>query len=105
MADVVEQLLERQVPALKDLVDRRIMTQEEVKALVDQRRSYEYRLQRRAARKIDYLRYSEYELKVTKLCKLRKKRLGLTKSGIWDHAQTQHLFFIFERVNFGIPAP
>jgi hypothetical protein len=36
-------------------VDRRIMTVSEVKSLVEQRRSFEYRLARRAARKVQSL--------------------------------------------------
>jgi hypothetical protein len=52
MAETVEQILERQIPSLQDLVDRRIMTVSEVKSLVEQRRSFEYRLARRAARKV-----------------------------------------------------
>ena len=55
MAETVEQILERQIPSLQDLVDRRIMTVSEVKSLVDQRRSFEYRLARRAARKVHRL--------------------------------------------------
>ena len=41
MGDVVEQILERQIPALRDLVDRRLMTSEEVKGIVEQRRQFE----------------------------------------------------------------
>jgi hypothetical protein len=44
--------LERQIPSLHDFVDRRIMTVAEVKSLVEQRRNFEYRLARQAARKV-----------------------------------------------------
>jgi hypothetical protein len=44
MGDVVEQILERQIPALRDLVDRRLMTTEEVKGIVEQRRQFECEL-------------------------------------------------------------
>eukprot|EP00613_Pedinella_sp_CCMP2098_P064358 CAMPEP_0171983960 /NCGR_PEP_ID=MMETSP0993-20121228/273578_1 /TAXON_ID=483369 /ORGANISM="non described non described, Strain CCMP2098" /LENGTH=794 /DNA_ID=CAMNT_0012636759 /DNA_START=53 /DNA_END=2437 /DNA_ORIENTATION=- len=97
MADSVEQLLERQIPALRDLVDRGIMTTEEVQGLVDQRRHFEYRLQRRSPRKVDFIRYIEYEGKVDALRKIRKQRLRLLKNTVSDFAQTQHVFFIFER--------
>ena len=97
MADAVEQLLERQIPALRDFVARRIMTSAEAKALVEQRRLHEYRLQRRAARKVDFVRYVEYELKVDALRRIRKARLQLTKQTTSDFAQVTHVFFIFER--------
>jgi hypothetical protein len=97
MADAVEQLLERHIPALRDLADRGIMTTEEIRGLVDQRRHFEYRLQRRSPRKIDFIRYIEYEGKVDALRRLRKQRLKLLKQTVSDFAQTQHIFFIFER--------
>mmetsp|Transcript_9729 Transcript_9729/g.12787 ORF Transcript_9729/g.12787 Transcript_9729/m.12787 type:complete len:562 (+) Transcript_9729:20-1705(+) len=97
MGDSVEQILERQIPALRDLIDRRLMTSEEVKGLVDQRRQFEYRLQRRASRKVDFIRYVEFELKVDSLRRIRKRRLSLKKKTISDFAQISHCFFIFER--------
>ena len=45
----------------------------EIKSIVDQRRQHEYRLQRRAARKVDFVRYVEFELKVDALRILRKQ--------------------------------
>eukprot|EP00620_Florenciella_sp_RCC1587_P009525 CAMPEP_0182587660 /NCGR_PEP_ID=MMETSP1324-20130603/65564_1 /TAXON_ID=236786 /ORGANISM="Florenciella sp., Strain RCC1587" /LENGTH=81 /DNA_ID=CAMNT_0024804669 /DNA_START=42 /DNA_END=284 /DNA_ORIENTATION=+ len=80
MADVVEQILEKSLSSLQDLVARRLLSSAEVKLLVETRRQFEYKLQRRAARKADYLKYVEYELKVDALRRLRKQRLGLKKS-------------------------
>lgn len=97
MADDVERILERTIPALQDLVQRRIMTIDEAKSMVEQRRHHEYRLQRRAARKVDFARYIAFELKLDELRKLRKKRLHLVKQTTSDFAQISHIYFIFER--------
>lgn len=97
MSEQVEEILESMVPALKDLQERELMSAMEVKTLVEQRRQYEYKLQRRQPRKADFLRYVEYEFKVDSLRKMRKQRLHVTKNTLCDFAQAQHIFFIFER--------
>ena len=97
MSDVTETVLERSLPAYQDLVQRRLFTAEEVRALVEARRGFEYKLQRRAARKADYQRYIDHELKVESLRKLRRRRLGLQKRTLSDFSQTQHVFFIYDR--------
>ena len=51
MADVVEQILEKSLTSLQDLVARRLLSSTEAKSLVETRRQFEYKLQRRAARR------------------------------------------------------
>ncbi len=50
--------------------------QPELKAIVSKRRDFEYLLRRRSPRKVDYLRYIKYELKVERQRLKNKKRLG-----------------------------
>ena len=59
------------VEPLRDLMDRQIFTEAEVKAIVSRRRESEYLLRRRAARKADFLRYIEAEMNLEKLRSLR----------------------------------
>lgn len=76
MADTVRIVLERLVPALNELVELELFTASEVKAIVHRRETFEYRLKRRVAAKIDYLRYLTYELNLEALRRVRKHRLG-----------------------------
>ncbi|CAM9423009.1 unnamed protein product, partial [Hapterophycus canaliculatus] len=47
----------------------------EVRAIVARRREFEYMLQRHEARRLDYMRYVEYELNLESLRALRTKRI------------------------------
>ena len=60
-------------------------------------RAFEYAMSRRAPRKVDALRYADYELQLETLRAVRKNRLGLTKSLKSDHAGVKRLHFIFAR--------
>ena len=59
------------VAPLRDLMDRQIFTETEIKAIVSRRRESEYLLRRRTARKADFLRYIEAEMNLEKLRNLR----------------------------------
>ncbi|MCO5605738.1 hypothetical protein L7F22_059922 [Adiantum nelumboides] len=75
MADSVYYHLERMLPELDDLKERRLFSDAEVKEIARRRREFEFRLERRSKMKEDYLSYIEYELQVEKLRLLRKKSL------------------------------
>lgn len=71
MAEQVQAALDQMVAPLRDLMDRGIFTDAEVKAIVARRRESEYLLRRRAARKKDFLVYIEDEQNLEKLRVLR----------------------------------
>ena len=74
MAEQVQAILDRMVPALRDLMDKEVFTESEVKAIVERRRESEYLLRRRSARKADYLRYIEAERNLEKLPQFTKQK-------------------------------
>jgi len=74
MAEHVQASLDRMVAPLRDLMDRQIFTEEEIRAVVSRRRESEYLLRRRAARKADFVRYIEAETLLEKLRVLRTAR-------------------------------
>lgn len=76
MAEQVQSALDSMVAPLRDLMDRGIFSEEEIKTIVSRRREYEYLLRRRVARKADFLRYIEAEMALEKLRKLRTKRIN-----------------------------
>ena len=75
MAEQVQATLDTMVAPLRDLMDRGIFSDEEIKAIVSRRRASEYLLRRRAARKADFIRYIEDEIKLEELRSLRTRRL------------------------------
>lgn len=91
MAEQVQASLDQMVAPLRDLIDREIFTETEVKSIVARRRESEYLLRRRAARKVDFLRYIEIEQKLEELRKLRteQKRRDHRKSHRSDEEVTK----------------
>ncbi|KAH8555222.1 U3 small nucleolar RNA-associated protein 6-domain-containing protein [Umbelopsis sp. PMI_123] len=99
MADTVQFYLEQMVPELEDLENKNLFSKTEIKAIVKKRTNFEYALKRRISKKVDYLRYIEYEMNLEALRKKRKSRLESqpSKQSLSDYAGTRRIFFIFER--------
>eukprot|EP00501_MAST-03F_sp_TOSAG23-6_P001361 GSMAST32.ASY1.ANO1.1413.1 assembled CDS len=97
MADVVRELVEQMVPELEDLEILGILSPEEIRKVVKQRRKFEYLLKNRTTSKVDYLKYIEYEVNLEALRQKRKQRLGIRKHSISDHAGRRRIHHIFER--------
>mmetsp|Transcript_23332 Transcript_23332/g.57422 ORF Transcript_23332/g.57422 Transcript_23332/m.57422 type:complete len:595 (-) Transcript_23332:31-1815(-) len=94
MAEHVQESLDRMVAPLRDLMDRQIFSETEIKAIVERRRESEYLLRRVAARKADFLRYIQAEQDLERLRQLRTKqrKRDHLKSQIPDeHSQKQHI--------------
>ena len=98
MADTVRRVLEEMVPELEDLEQRGYFSKNEIKQIVQKRQDFEYNLRRRAALKADFLRYIEYENKLEKLRKYRRKQRGIEgPSTLADHCIVRRTHFIYER--------
>ncbi|KAG5183286.1 U3 small nucleolar RNA-associated protein 6-domain-containing protein [Tribonema minus] len=74
MGDTVQAVMDRMVPDLEDMQRKGVFTREEVRAIAARRRDHEYLARRRQARKVDFLRYIEYELNLEILRKIRRKK-------------------------------
>lgn len=90
---------EQMLAELKDLVQRGLFTETEVKQIMRKRTQFENALVRRIARKADFLRYAAYEMNLEQLRRKRLDRLDLPKSKttISDYALVRRQFHIFER--------
>jgi U3 small nucleolar RNA-associated protein 6 len=77
MADTVQRTLEQMIPELEDLQIAGVFSKEEIKAIVQKRRDFEYAIKRIEKEKVDFLRYVQYELNLEQLKKKRMKRLGV----------------------------
>ncbi|EQC34515.1 hypothetical protein SDRG_07843 [Saprolegnia diclina VS20] len=97
MADQVNYNMEKMIPELEDLQQLQIFSKDEIRQIVQKRRDFEYTMKRQPLRKVDCLRYIEYELNLDALRRQRKKRMGLKKTTISDHAPVARVHNIFER--------
>ncbi|KAG9316692.1 U3 small nucleolar RNA-associated protein 6-domain-containing protein [Chiua virens] len=84
---------------LKELVQKNLFSQAEVKHILKKRTQFETALVRRVAKKSDFLRYAAYEMGLEQLRRKRLKRLDLPKlkTTISDYALVRRQFQIFER--------
>lgn len=109
MAEHVQEALDRMVAPLKDLMERQIFTEHEIKAIVSRRRESEYLLRRLTARKADFLRYIQAEQDLERLRQLRTKQRkrdhlksksahsNKEEQNIGDAHIIQHLHLLFVR--------
>lgn len=94
----MRRLLEEMVPELEDLEERGYFSKSEIKGIVKKRQNFEYALRRRAALKIDYARYIEYETNLEKLRQVRRKERNIKgKPSLADHCIVRRIHFIYER--------
>ncbi|KAG1716655.1 hypothetical protein ID866_533 [Astraeus odoratus] len=90
---------EQMLAELRDLVQKGLFTQVEVKQIMKKRTQFETALVRRIAKKGDFLRYAAYEMGLEQLRRKRLQRLNLpkTKATISDYALVRRQFHILER--------
>ncbi|EIW63031.1 snoRNA-binding rRNA-processing protein UTP6 [Trametes versicolor FP-101664 SS1] len=90
---------EQMLAELKDLVQKGLFSQKEVKQIMQKRTAFETALVRRIPKKADFLRYATYEMSLEALRKKRVERLKLPKGppSVSDYALVRRQFQIFER--------
>ncbi|XP_074016121.1 U3 small nucleolar RNA-associated protein 6 homolog isoform X2 [Numenius arquata] len=76
MAERIEQRLEDRVPELEQLERVGLFTRKEIKAVLKRASALEYKIQRRALRKEDFINYIQYEINLLELIKKRRARIG-----------------------------
>ncbi|OCH92458.1 hypothetical protein OBBRIDRAFT_791201 [Obba rivulosa] len=90
---------EQMLAELKDLVNKGLFTQKEIKQIMLKRTAFETALVRRIPRKADFLRYAAYEMQLEALRKKRVARLKPERAppSVSDYALVRRQFHIFER--------
>ncbi|NXV24916.1 UTP6 protein, partial [Cepphus grylle] len=76
MAERIEQRLEDRIPELEQLERVGLFTRKEIKAVLRRASALEYKIQRRALRKEDFINYIQYEINLLELIKKRRARTG-----------------------------
>jgi hypothetical protein len=98
MADYVDQILERMVPDLTDLVARGLFTEAEARSIAQKRRAHEYLFAKRAADPADFALALEFEASLESLRALRRARVAPTsRAAASDHSIVRRSHFIFDR--------
>ena len=95
----MQAVLDSMVAPLRDLLERNIFSESEIKAIVARRRDSEYLIRRRAVRKADFLRYLQAEMDLETLRALRSKmgHKHATNKEVGDLHIRQHIHFLFTR--------
>lgn len=90
---------EQMLAELKDLVQKGLFTQKEIKQIMQKRTAFETALVRRIPKKSDFLRYAAYEMGLEALRRKRVERLkqGPQPPSVSDFALVRRQFHIFER--------
>uniref|UniRef100_A0A8B9ZZY3 UTP6 small subunit processome component n=1 Tax=Anas zonorhyncha TaxID=75864 RepID=A0A8B9ZZY3_9AVES len=76
MAERIEQRLEDRIPELEQLERVGLFTPKEIRAVLKKASALEYKIQRRALRKEDFVSYIQYEINLLELIKKRRARIG-----------------------------
>ncbi|XP_057571414.1 U3 small nucleolar RNA-associated protein 6 homolog [Hippopotamus amphibius kiboko] len=76
MAEIIQERIEDRVPELQQLERVGLFSHEEIKAIIKKSSHLEYRIQRRALYKEDFINYVQYEINLLELIQKRRARTG-----------------------------
>ncbi|KAJ3436897.1 u3 small nucleolar RNA-associated protein 6 [Anaeramoeba flamelloides] len=99
MTELIQETLESTLFELNDLAQLKLFTEEELKMVVEKRREFEYQLRRTIVRKLDFLKYLEFEMNFDLLRRTRKQIRGLkrTRKSTSEFASTKRIGILFEK--------
>ncbi|NXB87826.1 UTP6 protein, partial [Vidua chalybeata] len=98
MAERIEQRLEDRIPELEQLERVGLFTHKEIRAVLRKASALEYKIQRRALRKEDFINYIQYEVNLLELIKKRRARTGYSfKKDEIEHSILHRVHSLFNR--------
>ncbi|KAM3844584.1 U3 small nucleolar RNA-associated protein 6 homolog isoform 2-T2 [Vipera latastei] len=98
MAERIEQRIEDRIPELEQLERVGLFTRKEVRAVIKKVSALEYKIQRRALHKKDFISYIQYEINLLELIKTRRLRIGYSfKKEEIEYSIVQRIHGIFKR--------
>nr|XP_056708230.1 U3 small nucleolar RNA-associated protein 6 homolog [Euleptes europaea] len=98
MAERIEQRIEDRIPELEQLERVGLFTRKEIKAVIKKTSALEYKIQRRALHKEDFISYIQYEINLLELIKKRRSRIGYSfKKDEIEYSIVQRIHGIFKR--------
>ncbi|XP_015280185.1 PREDICTED: U3 small nucleolar RNA-associated protein 6 homolog [Gekko japonicus] len=98
MAERVEQRIEDRIPELEQLERVGLFTHKEIKTVIKKTSALEYKIQRRALHKEDFISYIQYEINLLELIKKRRARIGYSfKKEEIEYSIVQRIHGVFKR--------
>uniref|UniRef100_M3YT10 UTP6 small subunit processome component n=1 Tax=Mustela putorius furo TaxID=9669 RepID=M3YT10_MUSPF len=76
MAEIIQERIEDRLPELEQLERIGLFSHAEIKAIIKKASDLEYRIQRRALFKEDFINYVQYEINLLELIQRRRTRIG-----------------------------
>lgn len=76
MAEIIQERIEDRLPELEQLERIGLFSHAEIKAIIKKASDLEYRIQRRALCKEDFINYVQYEINLLELIQRRRTRIG-----------------------------
>uniref|UniRef100_U3FZ92 U3 small nucleolar RNA-associated protein 6 n=1 Tax=Micrurus fulvius TaxID=8637 RepID=U3FZ92_MICFL len=98
MAERIEERIEDRIPELEQLERVGLFTRKEVRAVIKKVSALEYKIQRRALHKKDFISYIQYEINLLELIKTRRLRIGYSfKKEEIEYSIVQRIHGVFKR--------
>ncbi|XP_061471325.1 U3 small nucleolar RNA-associated protein 6 homolog [Rhineura floridana] len=98
MAERIEQRIEDRIPELEQLERVGLLTRKEIRAVIKKTSALEYKIQRRALHKDDFISYIQYEINLLELIKKRRLRTGYSfKKDEIEYSIVQRIHGVFKR--------
>lgn len=90
---------EQMLDELKDLIDKGLFTEQEIKVIMKKRTAFETALVRRIAKKSDFVRYAAYEMGLEQLRRKRRERLRECQAClVWGVLTTPSPTYVYQNI-------
>merc|ERR1719499_2581353 len=97
MNHTINEILENMLPSLEYFERKKVLSRKEVKSIVKKRKETEYKVRGLNASTETFCECIRYEIKLEKLRRKRRKRLGIEKIEKHDHAIVSRIHHLFVR--------
>ncbi|XP_023575618.1 U3 small nucleolar RNA-associated protein 6 homolog [Octodon degus] len=100
MAEIIQERIEDRIPELEQLERVGLFSHAEIKAIIKKASDLEYKIQRRALFKEDFINYVQYEINLLELIQRRRKRVKYSfKKDEIEHSIVQRVQGVFRRAS------
>ncbi|KAM6175144.1 U3 small nucleolar RNA-associated protein 6 homolog [Erethizon dorsatum] len=100
MAEIIQERIEDRIPELQQLERIGLFSHAEIKAIIKKASDLEYKIQRRALFKEDFINYVQYEINLLELIQRRRRRIKYSfKKDEIEHSIVQRVQGVFRRAS------
>ncbi|EHB04368.1 U3 small nucleolar RNA-associated protein 6-like protein [Heterocephalus glaber] len=100
MAEIIQERIEDRIPELEQLERIGLFSHAEIKAIIKKASDLEYKIQRRALFKEDFINYVQYEINLLELIQRRRRRIKYSfKRDEIEHSIVQRVQGVFRRAS------